>query len=263
MLKAIISMMLCTVAAFAVAVPPYEPLPGSPAPKSGSASSKSSQSSAASTQKAASDSGLGYAPAIDSGANANLPSGNANWETYSQIQQMQQELQEVRGMVEELNHQIRMMQKQERERYLDLDMRINELKGEGHGSSGGTVDDKALYDKSTELRKQGKFPESIADLNQLLKQSPKGHYAPYAEYWLGELYMATTPADNDKAKRHFINLLAGYPGHVKVPDAMYKLGKLYASQGETSKAKSTLTELVKKYPGKPSAQKADDLLKTL
>ncbi|WP_290576183.1 tol-pal system protein YbgF [Ketobacter sp.] len=189
----------------------------------------------------------------------------------SQVQQMQQEILQLRGMVEELKHQIDIMQKQERERYLDLDLRINQLQsgGSATGSSKATKaprakeDDKVLYDKASQLRKEGKYEEAIAVLNQLLQQSPEGLYAPYCEYWLGELYMVADPVDLDEAKRHFINLLANHPDHVKVPDAMYKLGKLYASKGETSKAKSTLNELVKRYPDKSAAKLASDLLKTL
>ena len=184
---------------------------------------------------------------------------------------MQQEILDLRGMVEELKHQIDIMQKQERERYLDLDLRINQLQSGSAGTKSGKStaaprakeDDKVLYEKASQLRKEGKYDEAISALNQLLQQSPEGLYAPYSEYWLGELYMVADPVNLDEAKRHFINLLANHSDHVKVPDAMYKLGKLYASKGETSKAKSTLNELIKRYPDKSAAKLAQDLVKTL
>jgi len=214
---------------------------------------------------------MSYSAAVDNG-NQNASGGAAfSWDTMSQMQQLQQEVLQLRGQVEELNHQIEVMQKQERERYLDLDMRINQLQtgkpvaGSEAATPMPTVsgDDKTLYEKASQLRKDGKYPEAIAILEQLLTQSPKGVYAPYCEYWLGELDMVTEPPDLDKAKRHFINLLANHGDHVKVPDAMYKLGKLYAAKGETDKAKSTLNALIKKYPDKSAAKLAKDLLKTL
>ncbi|MGC1510614.1 tol-pal system protein YbgF [Ketobacter sp.] len=274
MQKAFVLFLLSTVTAVAVAVPPYEPLPGSASAQVQTNTDKTRSAGSGSQSGSGNGSGLGYKSAVDSGSESTggptLNTGS-NWETYSQIQQMQQELQEVRGMVEELNHQIKLMQKQGRERYLDLDMRINKLGGESSdpdssargGNSVPKMDDKELYEHTSSLRKQGKYDEAISGLHQLLSQSPKGMYAPYAEYWLGELYMVSKPASIEKSKRHFINLLAGYPGHVKVPDAMFKLGKLYAGQGETGKAKSVLSELVNKYPDKSAAKLAKDLLKTL
>ena len=114
----------------------------------------------------------------------NNSSGGAgiSWDVMSQVQQMQQEILELRGMVEELKHQIDIMQKQERERYLDLDLRINQLQSgssSGSGSGSGKAasaprakeDDKVLYDKASQLRKEGKYDEAISVLDQLLQQS--------------------------------------------------------------------------------------------
>jgi len=270
MLRYLLVLVISTAAASAAAVPPYEPLPS----KSKSVSQPPKQSSSqpppvATPDYADSDPGFSYSAAVDS--NDASASTGVSWDVMSQMQQMQQEVLQLRGMVEELKHQIDIMQKQERERYLDLDMRINQLqsgsaasvKNPTANSSVAKEDDKVLYEKASQLRKEDKYSESIAVLQQLLQQSPGGLYAPYSEYWLGELYMVSDPVDLDKAKRHFINLLANHAGHVKVPDAMYKLGKLYASKGENSKAKSTLNELIKQYPDKSASRLAKDLLKTL
>lgn len=266
MLRAFLAVVIATVAATAAAVPPYEPLPSSQ-----SGNSTSNRSGSSSSAVSDNSGGFNYSAAESGSSQSGVGTTSMSWDAMSQIQQLQQEVLQLRGMVEELNHQIDVMQKQERERYLDLDMRINQIQS-GAGpikQSGSAVsslavgDDKALYERASKLRKDGKYPEAIAVLQQLLAQSPKGVYAPYSEYWLGELYMVAEPVDLDKAKRHFVNLLANHPDHVKVPDAMYKLGKLYASKGETSKAKSTLSALVKQYPDKSAARLADDLLKTL
>lgn len=276
MLRALLVLVISTAAASAVAVPPYEPLPKTKstattsAPSSAPAQVGSQSGSVDSTIYSGTDSGFSYAPAVDNSTSSG--SVSPSWDALSQIQQMQQEMLELRGMVEELKHQIDIMQKQERERYLDLDMRINQLQSGTAASNGPTTaavavpakgDDKALYEQASDLRKAGKYSEAIAILEQLLQQSPDGLYAPYSEYWLGELFMVADPVDLDQAKRHFINLLAKHPGHAKVPDGMYKLGKLYAGKGEATKAKSTLNELIKQYPDKSAAKLAKDLLKTL
>lgn len=271
MLRALLALVVSTAAASAAAVPPYEPLPKTK-PASSSAPTNSSSATVKETPVySGSDTNFSYAPAVDNNSAVASSSVSPSWDTLSQMQQMQQEMLNLRGMVEELKHQIDIMQKQERERYLDLDMRINQVQSGSTAKATAVApapvpakgDEKALYEQASDLRKQGKYTEAIATLEQLLIQSPDGSYAPYSEYWLGELFMVADPVDLDQAKRHFINLLANYPGHAKVPDGMYKLGKLYASKGETTKARSTLNELVKQYPDKSAAKLAKDLLKSL
>lgn len=287
MRKALLALLAAAIVVPAVAAPPYEPYPGTAKRGTGSASSGSSASTPSQTPATTYGSGVktygiggadadfDYKPATSSSSSvSSVPS--SGWDTYSQMQQMQQEIQTLRGTVEQLSNELELMRKQSRERYLDLDARINQLRG-GAASAGAAVeaegggmpapatsgDDKALYDQASDLRRQQKFDESIAVLEALLKRSPDGMYAPYCEYWLGEMYMVVKPVQLDKAKAHFITLIGNHGDHVKVPDAMYKLGKLFANQGEKAKAKATLNELIKKYPDKPAANLAKDLLKTL
>jgi tol-pal system protein YbgF len=269
MLRTLLLIVLSTATANAVAVPPYEPLPA----RTEKSAASSSNANSTNVSPKSSDNGFIYAPAVDNtSASAAASAATPSWEMFSQMQQMQEELQQLRGTVEELSHQIDIMQKQERERYLDLDMRINQMQSGSAANKtvapqtaapAAKVDEKTLYQQASDQRKNNQFPQAIATLESLLMQAPNGLYAPYSEYWLGELYMVSDPVDLDQAKRHFINLLANYPDHVKVPDGMFKLGKLYASKGESAKAKSTLNELVKKHPDKSASRLARELLKTL
>lgn len=48
-------------------------------------------------------------------------------EMYEQMEQLKQELSDLRGMVEQQSYQIRQMQNEQRDRYLDLDRRVSEL----------------------------------------------------------------------------------------------------------------------------------------
>ena len=289
------SVLMAAATSWVVAAPPYEPLPSSTSSSSSyGSSSSSSGGSAASSQTPATTYGSGvktygiggsgsdvsYPAAVDASrqSSSSGTSTTPSWDSYSQMQQMQQDLQNLRGQVEQMTHELETMRKQERERYLDLDLRINQLRSGGAAAtnpdepvaagsqavgSDQVAQDKDAYDKASQLRRDSKFSESIAMMEDLLKRSPGGPYAPYCEYWLGEMYMVLTPPKMDVAKGHFISLIASYPDHVKVPDAMYKLGKLFALQGEADKAKSTLNALIKKYPNKSAAKLGRDLLKTL
>ena len=108
-----------------------------------------------------------------------------------------------------------------------------------------------------------KFQEAINLLEELMKSAPQSSYVPNSQYWLGELYMAVTPADYETAKRHFVALLRDNSDHQKVPDALYKLGQLYNAQGETAKAKVTLEKVIADYPSRQAAKLAKQLLSRL
>ena len=96
-----------------------------------------------------------------------------------------------------------------------------------------------------------------------LEVSPKSELAPNAEYWLGELYMVLDPPQLDTAKKHFVTLLRDFKEHQKVPDALYKLGKLYSAQGEKDKARVTLEKVIADFPTRQAASHAKKLLAKL
>lgn len=199
---------------------------------------------------------------------------NVQWELYSQLQQMQQEIQRLRGMVEEQAYQIEQINRQQRDRYIDLDQRISKLTGSGGQSTATTrpsdtavsaqpANEKATYDQAIALMRERQFDTSIELLEKQLTTFPRGDYAANARYWLGELYMALTPPQLDTAKSHFVRLLSQFPQHAKVPDALFKLGSLYQQEGEPERAKVTLQKLVSEHPNHASARLARDALSRL
>lgn len=219
---------------------------------------------------------------------AKAPSGSSQWETYSQLQQLQEEVQQLRGMIEQQTFEIEQMRKQQRERYLDLDARISRLQG-GAVSSGSvssssteseagvaqsaassnqppsaaTDDEKQSYSAALENVKSKQFSAAISQLEALLVSSPNGQLAPNCHYWLGELYMVNDPADYDKAKAHFQQLLKNHADHAKVPDALYKLGKLSALKGDRERAKVYFDRVINEFPDAQATVLAKDYLKRL
>jgi tol-pal system protein YbgF len=206
--------------------------------------------------------------------------GSSNTTALSQDIQVQEEIMYLRGRVEELEFKLEQMVQDQRARYIDLDMRINAIAGSATGSTAGEPisstpsssqfaapsdanQDKLAYEKAQKLLSQKAFPEAIQELEDLLRRSPNGVYAPYCEYWLGELWVAAKPQDLQKSKTHFVKLLKQYPKHSKVPDAMYKLAKVFYLQGETAKAKATLDALIEKHPSTQAASLAKTLKSTL
>lgn len=265
---------LITAASNVVAAPEYRPLPieqreAAPADMDIPQAVQPSQPYQATQQQ----------PNRQQTANASPPQpavpANVQWELYNQLQQLQQELATLRGMVEEQGHQITQLKEQQRQRYLDLDHRLNQLKstpvvsapvaGVGDPAPNQTedFDDKKAYDQAIAHMRERKFQAAIDLLERLLAQAPTSEYLPNAQYWLGELYMALTPPDYETAKKHLITLLKDHKDHQKVPDALYKLGMLYNLQGEKGKARVTLEKVIADYPSRQAAKLAKQLISQL
>lgn len=210
-----------------------------------------------------------------------LISGDEQWQLYNQIQQMQEELQSLRGLLEQQTHELEQMKRQQRERYLDLDHRLGQLKRTDNDVAAPAaiapasvvpaslseeeqvLQDTVQYDAAFQLLKERKYSQAIEAFQALLVSSPGGKKAPYCEYWLGELYLASSPADLDRAKTHFVTLLTQYPGHVKMPDGMYKLGTVFDRAGDKSKARVTLKRVIKDHAGSQAAKLAEAYLRKL
>jgi tol-pal system protein YbgF len=90
---------------------------------------------------------------------------------------------------------------------------------------------------------------------------PNGDLASNAQFWIGESYY--TKGDLESAITAYRKVLADWPDSRKAPDAMVKLGFSLSDMKRTSEARTTLEEVVRKYPGTNAAQLAADRLKRL
>jgi tol-pal system protein YbgF len=220
---------------------------------------------------------------------------SGQWELYSQMQQLQEEVQSLRGMVEQQTYEIEQLKKQLRDRYLDMDSRLSRLQsasgsvtgapvaGEtsptvGPGGVAGadgaapppgkllspsdaTADEKAAYDAAQESVRAKKYDLAISQLEALLVKYPNGALAPNCHYWLGDLYASKNSPEIDKAQGHFQLLLKKFPSHAKVPDALFKMGKIHKDRGDKAKAKAFFERVVASYPQSSAAAKAREQLR--
>jgi tol-pal system protein YbgF len=208
----------------------------------------------------------------------------AQGELFNQLQLLQQEVMQLRGIVEEQTHNLQQLKDQNMERYIDLDRRLGELStagpvGEtaapGQAASPAKPQPSApvkamsgeqeAYDAAYLLVRNRRFDDSLDAFKQLLIDYPDGKYTPNSYYWVGELYQVITPQKLEAARQAFSQLLERYPDHAKVPDAMYKLGKVHFLKGDRSKSRDYLEQVIAKY-GKGSnsstADKARQFLNT-
>jgi tol-pal system protein YbgF len=236
--------------------------------------------------------GLNSAPASPAATAPGIPaSGQAQGANTAnllfQVQQMQQELMRLQGIVEEQGHELRTLKAQSLERYVELDKRLSGGAGSAGAATSGTAalgaagavaagdtqtrttaappaagsgrqvaeqpGEGEAYRAAYALVRGQQFDQAVAAFREFLQEYPAGKYAPNAHYWLGELYLVIEPPDLESSRQSFMLLLTQYPDNSKVPDALYKLGKVQFLKGNREKAREYLDRVIQEYGASESS----------
>jgi tol-pal system protein YbgF len=208
------------------------------------------------------------------------------------LDQVQADVRQLRGRVEELEYNSEAMHKQQRDLYSDLDKRIAALGGGSSGAagaggaagsaagssspqsagsagsptgaagsgadSGGSSEEQTVYAQSFDALKAGSYSVAITGFKSFLSSYPASPLAENAQYWLGEAFYVTR--DFDSATGAFRNVLQKWPDSRKAPDALLKLGYTQLEQKKTGEGRATLSQVVQKYPGTDAAKHAAERL---
>jgi TolA-binding protein len=83
---------------------------------------------------------------------------------------------------------------------------------------------------------------------------------PNAHYWLGELYLVVDPPDPGGGAPVLHAAAQSVPGNAKVPDALYKLGRVHFIKGNSDRAREFLNRVIREYPDSSAARLASDFL---
>ena len=207
------------------------------------------------------------------------------------VQQLETDVRRLNGQLEEALEALRLLEAQTLERYVDIDRRLAAGNRAGDstgspaeaGSLGGALSEtdgsqamaqsssmspavdaeageEAAYRAAYELVRLKRFDEAVAAFEGFLAEFPFGRYAPNAHYWMGELYLVITPPDPELARQNFKLLLDQYPADAKVPDALYKLGRVQFIKGNRQRSREYLDEVIREYPSHAAAQLARQFL---
>lgn len=186
---------------------------------------------------------------------ASVPQSTTNpAQLYYQMQVLQQEVLQLRGLVEQQAFEIKKLKQQRLDDYLDLDRRVSQLSQ--RGSAAPLSSDSATPETQTsvvssppgEMKrykaamnlvfKEQKYDEAVVALTEYLNEFPTGRYSANAQYWLGEVYLKKQ--DLEQARQWFSKVLNEHPQHGKASDAQYKLGIVYHKLGDNDKARDLL-----------------------
>ena len=187
-------------------------------------------------------------------------------ELFYQLQILQQEIQDLRGQVEEQTYLVNRLQRDQKEQYLDLDRRLIAY-SENQPTPGpssttpvtnpaplqsGNLTEREAYTQAFEAMRAREFDSSMAGFQRLIETYPNGQFTPNAYYWIGELQLVAK-ADAELARQSFTQVVSLYPDHQKAPDAMYKLGVVYHNLGDITNALSFLERVQNEHPSSPAA----------
>jgi tol-pal system protein YbgF len=205
---------------------------------------------------------------------------------FARVESLQRELDNIRGEVEVLSHDVKNLKKQQKDIYSDLDKRIQAaetrvesvsekidvvsrggLLAPSFGTSGGAatanntpaglvlpVQEQDAYQKAFNQIKEGKYKEAITQFQIFLLTYPSGTYADNAQYWMAESYYVLR--DYKAAIVEFGKVLAVYPQSQKIPDAFLKIGFAYYEQEDWPNARRNLETVVAKFPDSSAAKLA-------
>ena len=201
------------------------------------------------------------------------------------VQQLEADVRMLTGLLEEATQALRALEAQSLERYVDLDRRLSVgarpqaenvavaapgsgTPSAGEGAGGTQIErageaeegEAAAYRAAYELVREREFDTAVNAFIAFLSDYPFGRYAPNAHYWLGELYLVIAPPDPELARQNFKLLLDQYPADQKVPDALYKLGRVQFIKGNRQRSREYLDEVIREYPSHAAAQLARQFL---
>ncbi len=197
------------------------------------------------------------------------------------IRSLRDEIDALRGQIEQQNHALEMIKQRQRSLYQDMDRRINniELSGSNNATvapvpppvsaaavpvvttAGNDVEGKTDYSVAFGLLKEGKYQQSIAAFEKFIKDHPQSKYADNAQYWLGEANYVSR--EYKKALTNFQQLIAQFPDSSKIPGARLKIAYIYYELKNWSAAREALQHVITLYPNTTVAKKAKERLQRI
>jgi tol-pal system protein YbgF len=196
-----------------------------------------------------------------------------------QLDELQNEVNELRGVTELHTHQLSQVLNRQRELYQELDRRVSEALKPANNvpaailaptatSAEATINystnltENQAYDRAVNLvLKDKEYDKAIPAFQAFNQQYPDSSYAPNAHYWLGQLLF--NKAEYSQAKSEFTLVVEQYADSNKRSDAMLKLAMVEHKLNNSAMAKSWYQKVLSQYPDSSAAQLAQPRLNNL
>ncbi len=206
-----------------------------------------------------------------------------------QIEQLRQETQQLRGLLEELSFQISEMSSDQKDRYLDLDERLGELvrvqkerpvasatdsqRLETPDDVGGTegasqpsqpsvpeVSDQEAYDTAFQLIRERQFEDALVAMESFTRTYPESELVLDAKFWRGQVFDVL--GRDVEAIEEFKALTLIAPDYRRILQVKIKLGKLLIKNQQVIEGQKILEEVITEAPESVEADLAKRELET-
>ena len=192
-----------------------------------------------------------------------------------QVDELQTEVNNLRGVTELHTHQLSQVLERQRELYQELDRRVNEaLKAtpettayqqpntDSQVNYSNNLTENEAYDRAVNLVLKDKlYEKAIVEFRQFNQKYPKSTYAANSHYWLGQLLF--NKGELAEAEKEFTVVVTQFADSSKRPDSLLKLAMVAQKQNSKTKAITLYRQLIKEYPSSTAAQLAKPRLDSL
>lgn len=220
-------------------------------------------------------------------------------EMLMRIDNLQNELQILRGEIELHSHELEDIKQRQRDLYVDIDRRLLRLERGGTEAGGAELSssskdagaagqaaaaaagvqtgataatapkssaadlasEQKAYQAAFDLLRELRYDQAVSAFQDFIKAYPTGRYAHIAQYWIGEANYAQR--NFKQAIRDYQTLIDNYPNSPKLAEAMLKIGYSQYELKDFKQAESTLNQLIKSYPGTTEAGQAQNLIQKI
>ncbi len=181
-------------------------------------------------------------------------------ELFYQLQVLQQEVQELRGLVEEQSYQLNRLARDQKEQYIDLDRRVAGLSTGAATGAGITAGVTQPGGTSADPTAEGSRAGSTSGFGATSATGSATGTAlaqPGAGSGVSEREAYQSAFDLMKGRKFeesiaaFNRLVVDYPNGQYTPNAFYWLGELYLAQQETEQARQSFMQVINLYPDHP------------
>ena len=189
---------------------------------------------------------------------------------YKKIEVLEEEIRDLRNILEENSILVDRSLELQQQRYLDLDARILEISkisSENPSSVYGDAqyldtEEKELFKSALILFEESRFAEALEIFSQIIITFPDGSFTADAYFWSGELFLAQEMFED--AKLSFKNVVDNFYQHSRTPDSLFKLGEIYRIEGDVERSLEFYDKVKEDFPDSGASQlakKSQEILK--
>lgn len=200
---------------------------------------------------------------------------NAQQNIQMQLDEMQLEVNELRGAVELHTHKLEQILQRQRELYLEIERQVEAVsqkvpqqqvssspQPQVPVSTAPQISESDAYENAVNLiLKEKRYDDAIPAFRAFLENFPQSDYASNAHYWLGQLLF--NKREWSEAESHFDQVVRFYPDSTKRADSILKLGVIAQKRSNIARATQLFEQVIAEYPNASEKRLAETRLRSI